>query len=296
MKRRALLPALPAVVLGCAASTPPPEQPQPAPTGEVAVIDLNANQPPPPAPKKEIAKPADDRAEALKHAQQAGILGVLRNDGSREGEEGELKGNMWGDSIGDSFGAGGLGLAGVGTGGGGRGEGIGIGTIGHGAGTGTGQGFGSGSGRLGGSHSKSPPKVQMGATNVTGRLPPEVIQRIVRQSFGRFRLCYENGLRNSPKLQGRVSVKFVIGKDGAVSSAIDGGSDLPDSGVVSCVIKAFQGLAFPQPEGGGVVVVVYPVIFSPGDDPAAKQPAPAPAPATATPKPASPPPAPAKQP
>jgi len=163
------------------------------------------------------------------------------------------------------------------------------------AGTGTGQGFGSGHGRLGGSSSKSPPKVRMGATNVTGRLPPEVIQRIVRQNFGRFRLCYENGLRNSPKLQGRVSVKFVIGKDGAVSSAIDGGSDLPDSGVVSCVIKAFQGLAFPQPEGGGVVVVVYPVIFSPGDDPAAKQPAPAPAPAP-PPKPASPPPAPAKQP
>jgi len=49
--------------------------------------------------------------------------------------------NMWGEMIGDSFGAGGLGLSGVGEGGGGRGEGIGlgsIGTIGHGAGTGTG--------------------------------------------------------------------------------------------------------------------------------------------------------------
>ncbi len=48
---------------------------------------------------------------------------------------------MWSDVIGDSFGAGGLGLSGVGEGGGGRGEGIGlgsIGTIGHGSGTGTG--------------------------------------------------------------------------------------------------------------------------------------------------------------
>ncbi|MBI5534913.1 MAG: hypothetical protein HY898_19455 [Deltaproteobacteria bacterium] len=46
---------------------------------------------------------------------------------------------LWGDHIGDSFGAGGLGMAGIGEGGGGRGEGIGlgsIGTIGHGAGTG----------------------------------------------------------------------------------------------------------------------------------------------------------------
>src|ERR1019366_10669570 len=44
---------------------------------------------------------------------------------------------MFGDTIGDSFGAGGLSLAGVGEGGGGRGEGIGlgsIGSIGHGSG------------------------------------------------------------------------------------------------------------------------------------------------------------------
>ncbi len=47
---------------------------------------------------------------------------------------------IWGDQLGDSFGAGGLGLSGVGEGGGGRGEGIGlgtIGTVGHGAGVGS---------------------------------------------------------------------------------------------------------------------------------------------------------------
>jgi hypothetical protein len=47
---------------------------------------------------------------------------------------------IWGDQIGESFGAGGLGLSGVGEGGGGRGEGIGlgrIGTTGHGSGTGS---------------------------------------------------------------------------------------------------------------------------------------------------------------
>jgi hypothetical protein len=151
--------------------------------------------------------------------------------------------------------------------GGGRGEGIGlgnIGTIGHGAGSGTGQGFGSGHGRLSGSHRTKPPQVRMGATSVSGRLPPEVIQRIVRQNFGRFRLCYENGLRNNPNLQGRVGVRFVIGRDGAVSNTSNGGSDMPDSGVVNCVVRSFQSLSFPQPEGG-IVTVVYPIMFSPGD-------------------------------
>src|SRR5262249_20952224 len=92
------------------------------------------------------------------------------------------RGNMWGNDIGESFGAGGLGLSGIGEGGGGRGEGIGlgsIGTIGHGAGTGTGQGFGSGHGRLGGSHRAKPPQVRMGATQVSGRPPPAGIQRLL---------------------------------------------------------------------------------------------------------------------
>src|SRR5262249_37300578 len=43
--------------------------------------------------------------------------------------------------------------------------------------------------------------MRQGPTTVTGNLPPEVVQRIVRQNFGRFRLCYENGLRNNPTLQ-----------------------------------------------------------------------------------------------
>lgn len=176
------------------------------------------------------------------------------------------KGNMWGDEIGDTMGAGGLGLSAIGEGGGGKGEGIGlgdIGTLGHGAGTGTGQGFGSGRGRLGGAHQAGQPSVRMGATQVNGRLPPEVIQRIVRQNFGRFRLCYENGLKRNPNLEGRVNVRFVIDRQGSVSTAANAGSDLPDSGVVACVIGAYQGLSFPQPEGG-IVTVVYPVIFAPG--------------------------------
>jgi hypothetical protein len=98
---------------------------------------------------------------------------------------------------------------------------------------------------------------------VSGRLPPEVIQRIVRQNFGRFRLCYENGLRASPSLTGRVAVRFVIGRDGAVSNVANGGSDLPDPTTVGCVVRAFYGLSFPQPENG-IVTVTYPILFSPG--------------------------------
>ncbi len=229
---------------------------------------------------KDNPDPHIARQAALRDAAEFGMVGLLNTgaggdpnaptapwgaDTSSGIDPLSARGNMWGDSIGDAFGAGGLGLTGIGEGGGGRGEGIGlgnIGTIGHGAGTGTGQGFGSGSGRLSGGHKVSVPQVRMGQTQVNGRLPPEVIQRIVRQNFGRFRLCYENGLRNNPNLTGRVSVRFVIGRDGAVSNVGNGGSDMPDQSVVQCVIRQYYGLSFPPPDGG-IVTVVYPISFAP---------------------------------
>lgn len=228
-------------------------------------------------PDPHLAKQA-----ALQEAAQFGMIGLISTMGggdpnaptapwgreeSSGADEKSARGNMFGDTIGDSFGAGGLGLSGVGEGGGGRGEGIGLGNfggLGHGAGTGTGQGIGSGRGRLGGGHQVKAPKIREGATSVNGRLPPEVIQRIVRQNFGRFRLCYENGMKNNPNLQGRVAVKFIIDRSGAVSLTADGGSDLPDQGVVQCVVRGFSNLSFPQPEGG-MVTVVYPIMFNPGD-------------------------------
>jgi hypothetical protein len=97
-----------------------------------------------------------------------------------------------------------------------------------------------------------------------GRRAPEKIQRIVREKFGRFRLCYESGLATNSELRGRVTVKFVIERDGTVSTTEDADSDLPDAKVVACVVKGFGTLRFPPPDGG-IVTVVYPIMFQPGD-------------------------------
>ncbi len=177
------------------------------------------------------------------------------------------KGNMWGSAIGDSFGAGGLGLSGTGEGGGGRGEAIGTDASDrHGAGNGVGAGFGSGHGRGAVSspraHVSAAPTVRQGATMVMGRVPPEIIQRTVRQRFPRLRACYEEGLRSDARLQGRVVVRFLIDRSGVSSLARDAGSDLPSPAVIGCVVEGFNGLSFPQPEGGSITVV-YPIVFSP---------------------------------
>jgi hypothetical protein len=97
---------------------------------------------------------------------------------------------------------------------------------------------------------------------IHGRLGPDAIQRVVRANFGRFRGCYENGLARNPTLQGRVTTRFLIARDGSVAYTADGGSDLPDANIVACVVRAFSGLSFPEP-AGGTVSVDYPIAFSP---------------------------------
>jgi hypothetical protein len=90
-----------------------------------------------------------------------------------------------------------------------------------------------------------------------------VIQRIVREHFTAFRACYEKGLARNDQLTGKVTVRFVISREGKVSQAKDDGSDIPDSEVRDCVIDAFTKLEFPAPEGG-IVTVVYPIMLAPG--------------------------------
>jgi hypothetical protein len=108
-----------------------------------------------------------------------------------------------------------------------------------------------------------PPSVTFGATTVNGRLHPSRIQKIVHAHRADFLRCYEKGLATHPQLEGRVSMRIVIGKAGAVIYVSDGGSTLPDSEVAACFRSVFSEMCFPRPEGG-IVTVVYPIALDPG--------------------------------
>lgn len=189
-------------------------------------------------------------------------------------------GSPWSD-LGDGDGGlgegyGGLGASGVGWGSGGPGLGVDLGGIDAFA-----QANGAldragapGAGRALGSHKVKPPVAcgyaaddptpleQRCTVNVSGRLPPEAIQRTVRQNHGRLRVCFERGVSaTGMQLGDRVTVQFVIARDGSVSS-VQALSDAGNSTLASCVASAFAGISFPQPEGG-TVSVRYPVLFTP---------------------------------
>jgi hypothetical protein len=141
-----------------------------------------------------------------------------------------------------------------------------IATIGHGEADNDGNAFADGRGHVPGIHLARAPIFHY-ASSARTRIPPETIQRIVRQTFGRFRICYESALRRDPRLEGRIAVRFTINPAGEVSVASDSGSDLPDAGVVACVVRGFASLTFP-PFSDGVVTVVYPLTFAPEAAPA----------------------------
>ena len=218
-------------------------------------------------------RPATSRAEQIAAAQEFGMIGLLTSGNSGatpapwdDAGVGALAavGGMFGADIGESGGMGGLGLLGLEEGGGGKSDQIGIGSIGTCHGERCLGGFGKDLGRGGRpEHASRVPRLRMaGDTRVSGSLPPEVIQRVVRQSFGRFRGCYEEGLRSNPNLEGRVTARFVIARDGSVAAVQSGGTDLPDAHVVSCVLCAYSSLTFPSPKDG-IVTVSYPLAFSP---------------------------------
>ena len=182
------------------------------------------------------------------------------------------RGNLWGMDIGEAGGQNGLYLSGTGFGGM-DGPGTGVGISGPVSGFGTlGQcdpsagevcRFGTSVGKGGGTHRPKTPTIRTSEPTLSGRLPREVVQRIVRQNFGRFRFCYEQGLAKNPSLEGRVAVRFVIDRAGAVSTATAEPGGLSDQAVSRCVAQGFLGLSFPPPEGG-IVTVSYPIMLSPG--------------------------------
>ena len=203
------------------------------------------------------AKPID----ALGDTGMIGLLAQYRGDdviAAPWAPEAHASGVLWGDRIGDAWGVAGVGLSGIGKGGGGKGAGVVLDRV-HTEAT------GSGHGRLAGEHHVGPICHLPVLTAIScNRIPPEIIQRVVRGSLGRFRACYADGLKKDPTLAGRVVTKFVIARDGSVAAASDGGSDLPDESVRTCVQRAFESLEFPA-NADSVATVTYPIVMSPAE-------------------------------
>jgi hypothetical protein len=226
------------------------------------------------APKtnaRSAPKAIDPNAKEI--VKRTGLLGVLGSRGSAGlstvfgtgGLGGDLKGavgNMFGPVVGDSYGLGGLGIRGSGRGGGGQGETIGIGAVGtKGRGGGLGS-YGTGVGGLGKKGDRDV-NVATGPATVMGSIDKELVRKVIQDHAAQIRYCYEQQLAVNPKLQGKVSIKWIIQADGSATNAqVEGGATtLEDDKVHACMISRIQSWAFPKPKGGGIAVITYPWIL-----------------------------------
>jgi hypothetical protein len=96
---------------------------------------------------------------------------------------------------------------------------------------------------------------------VFSQLPPEVIQAVIRASYGQLTSCYEAHLPASPSLQDGVQITFSIASDGGVSEARATQASVSNE-IADCVAAAFARMRFPRQEQS--VTVSYPILFAPG--------------------------------
>jgi TonB family protein len=101
--------------------------------------------------------------------------------------------------------------------------------------------------------------VRTGRTFVVGSLPPELIRRVVQRHLSRIRYCYQRALGKDPKLEARVTPRFVIDASGHVASvSLTPGSG--DAELDACILSAIRAMTFP-PFDGGIVSVTYPFVL-----------------------------------
>lgn len=220
---------------------------------------------------------------AVVEARRAGILGMIEQDSGHflasptggafavGNDDADVWGNLVGTEIGESIGAGALGLAGTGRGGGGQAEGlIGLGTVGLSCGSrdcsgrGNGQGYSRGSGAGFETREKNKPRPRLGKAVIRGALDKDIIRRVVRAHINQVTHCYNQGLIKDPTLRGRVAIQFTIGGTGKVPLAVVSSTSVDDANVGNCIAKAVKRWTFPKPDGGATVMVTYPFMLNAG--------------------------------
>jgi hypothetical protein len=99
---------------------------------------------------------------------------------------------------------------------------------------------------------------------ILGALDKSLIDAVVKKNMNQIRYCYQIELAKQHDLAGEIVVKFVISQTGSVSKAETRSSTMGNAAVESCIVDRFLTFQFPAPKGGGIVIVSYPFILTPG--------------------------------
>lgn len=108
------------------------------------------------------------------------------------------------------------------------------------------------------------PRVYVQGGISTSGMDKSLIEAVITRNLTQVASCYERELTKNPRLGGKITVRFVMAKDGSVSSATTMSSTMGSPPVETCVNGRFIKFQFPALKGGGPVIVSCPLLFAPG--------------------------------
>jgi len=95
-----------------------------------------------------------------------------------------------------------------------------------------------------------------GQTPLPG-LPREAVPETIEKNIAPIDRCYSLARISKPELKGEVTVRFFIGGDGKVVSAVITSSELHNDYLENCIVESLRSMVFPAPKGGELVGVGY---------------------------------------
>lgn len=123
-------------------------------------------------------------------------------------------------------------------------------------------GYGQGKlGSAGGGGGNSFVSLDSGGSVVDEGLTKEEVGKVIHDHMNEIRYCHDQALIVNPKVEGKISLYFVIGPNGKVNTAKVQQSTSNDSNLDQCILKRLVTWQFPRPKGGINVPVTYPFIF-----------------------------------
>jgi len=105
--------------------------------------------------------------------------------------------------------------------------------------------------------------VDVGSGQAKGFCSQSHIASVVKRRAGAIRACYEQRLQVAKDLRGKLTVRWTIQLDGQVDGVNALADTLGDAATTNCILRHLRRLRFQKPDGG-VCVVQWPFVFSPG--------------------------------
>ena len=97
---------------------------------------------------------------------------------------------------------------------------------------------------------------------IQGSMDPQAVQKVFRGNRGELRSCADS--QPSRQWGGKLVVRFVIAPTGKVVRVMVTESKTGNAELDACVTGVIRKWRFPQPRGGGVALVTWPLLIKPG--------------------------------